>query len=138
MIGGEGDTGDKKPRDRSPGEKNDQKFYFKPRRFKALRQSTLNLHTCQPIKFLRQEKEVPITENLLVSECGSPFCPRGPLRRKEIIMNSFKNETFEEWAVWKLQYIPPPRVKISSHAGFVNRFISFFWARNLSAEASKN
>src|SRR5574344_490875 len=28
-------------------------------------------------------------------------------RAKEEIMNSFKNETFEEWSGWKLQYIPP-------------------------------
>ena len=26
---------------------------------------------------------------------------------KKFIMNKFKNETFEEWAGWKLQYIPP-------------------------------
>jgi hypothetical protein len=54
---------------------------------KAFGQSTPNLHTCQPIKILRREKEGPITENLL--------------------MNSFKNETFEEWTGWKLQYILP-------------------------------
>jgi hypothetical protein len=49
---------------------------------KAFGQSTLNLHTCQPIKILRQEKEVPITENLLISECGSPLSPGGAASEK--------------------------------------------------------
>ena len=29
------------------------------------------------------------------------------MNMKKFIMNKFKNETFEEWAVWKLQYILP-------------------------------
>jgi hypothetical protein len=45
---------------------------------------------------------------------------------ENLLMNSFKNETFEEWASWKLPYIQPPRVKISSRAGFVNLFYFFF------------
>ena len=34
--------------------------------------------------------------------------------------------------------LEPPLAKISSHVGFVNRFISFFCSQNLSAEVSKN
>jgi hypothetical protein len=37
---------------------------------------------------------------------AAPHYPGGPLRRKETKMNKFKNETFEEWAGWKLPYIP--------------------------------
>ena len=116
MIVDREDTGNKNPETEVPGKKMIKNFILIHAVLKAFGQSTLNLHTCQLIKILRQEKEVPITENL-----------------------RFKNETFEEWAGWKLQYIPPPQAKISSLAGFVNRFISFFSHRNQhAAEVSKN
>lgn len=60
---------------------------------------------------------------------------------------AFESDTVEapNWLkfIVKLQIpiaaqLETPRVKISSRAGFVNRFISFFWELNLSAEVSKN
>ena len=71
------DTVNKNPETEVPGEKMIKNFILNHAVLKAFGQSTLNLHTCQPIKILRREKEVPITENLLISECGSPLPPGG-------------------------------------------------------------